>query len=97
MEDRVPMMTNEGLAIEIKNVQLAITDLKGTVAGMGSSFVTNEVNKLQIDAIQTQIDLIKSDLIAMRRSKWVQNTLSATLGAILAVLISYFVTHFGQK
>lgn len=48
--------------------------------------------KLEHEAIYTEIEDIKLEIDNMKKQKWVQNTLSAIFGAVLALLVSYAFT-----
>lgn len=88
-------VTNEGLAIEIKNLSLQIADLKSTVANSATTFISVPVFELRMKQIDLEILQIKSDISRSTSSRWVQNTLSAVLGAVLAILVGFFLTHLG--
>lgn len=45
--------------------------------------------KMEHDAIYVEIADVKRDVHALQKKTWIQNTLSAIMGAILALLISY--------
>lgn len=47
--------------------------------------------KMEHDAIYSEIEDLKSDIQLLKRKTWIQNTLSAILGAVLALLITYAV------
>lgn len=89
-------MTNEGLAIEIKNLSVQVSELKGVVINNASTYVNNEVFDLRMKELDTRIEIIKAELKALVRSKWIQNTLSAVLGASLSLLIAYFISNVGK-
>lgn len=89
-------VTNEGLAIEIKNLSVQIADLKASISASAASYVTKDVHDLQLKEIDMRIDIVKAELRQLMRSKWIQNTLSAVLGATLTVLIAHFITTLGR-
>lgn len=74
--------------------------LEGKLDGIASGFATHkdiEVAKqqarLEHDAIYEKIGSVEIEVHNLKKRNWVQNTLSAILGAILAILISYFFTN----
>lgn len=65
---------------------------------MGGNFATHkdievakEQAKLEHEAIYTEIGDVKADVQSLKKKTWIQNTLSAIFGAVLAFLISYAV------
>lgn len=45
--------------------------------------------KLEHEAIYAELEDIKDDINSLKKKTWIQNTLSAILGAILAMLTAY--------
>lgn len=45
--------------------------------------------KMEHEAIHSEIEDIKEDVKSLRKKTWIQNTLSAILGVILAMLTAY--------
>ena len=90
-------ITNEGLAIEIKNLSIQIADLKTTLASNASHYVNNEVFDLRMKELDARLDIIKAELREFKRSRWIQNTLSAILGVILSLLTTFFIYNIGSK
>lgn len=77
--------------------------LEGKLDGIASGFATHkdiEVAKSQAksehDLIYEKINDVEKDVASLRKRNWVQNTLSAILGAVLAILISYFFTNISR-
>ena len=63
---------------------------------MSSNFATHKdidvakaQSKLEHDAIYAEIGVVKEDVRNLQKKTWIQNTLSAVLGAVLALLIAY--------
>lgn len=48
------------------------------------------------ETLENDILDVKRDVGALQKQRWIQNTLSAVLGAILAILISYFFTNIAR-
>lgn len=94
VEDR-HMISNEGLAIEIKNLSLQIADLKSTVATTSTTFISVPVFELRMKQVDLEILQIKADIRKTSSNRWVQNSLSAIFGAVLAILVGFFFTHIG--
>lgn len=53
------------------------------------TLVTDERHKIDIQELRSEIEKINS-------KRWVQNTLSAILGSVLALLIAYFIQNIGR-
>ncbi len=51
--------------------------------------VAKEQARLEHEAVHAEIGTIRDDVQSLKKKTWIQNTLSAILGAILAFLISY--------
>lgn len=51
--------------------------------------IAKEQAKMEHDAIYVEIADVKKDVRALQKRTWVQNTLSAILGAVLALLTAY--------
>ena len=47
--------------------------------------------EMEHEAIHVEINSIKDDIKSLQKRTWIQNTLSAILGAILAMLVTYAV------
>lgn len=98
MDNRLDMsaITNEGLSIEIKNLSLQIADLKLNIANNTSTFVARDVYEIRAKQTDLKIFDIEQSIRKASASKWVQNTLSAILGAVLAILVTFFFTHLSN-
>lgn len=83
-------ITNEVLATEIKNLALQIADVKLAVANNASTYISHDVFELRMKEIDLRIREIDSNMRRITGSRWVQNTLSAILGAVLSLLVTYF-------
>lgn len=51
--------------------------------------VAKEQAKMEHEAIYAEIEDVKVDVQSLKKKTWVQNTLSAVFGAVLALLIAY--------
>lgn len=89
---------------ELKHDLKSSTDrLETKLDSIASGFATHkdiEVAKEQAqrehDAIYEKIDNVETDVLALRSKTWVHNTLSAILGAILTLLLAYFINTVGR-
>lgn len=85
----------------LKNELKSSTDrLEQKLDGIASGFATHkdievakEQARLEHEAIYDKIKMVEEDVQGLKKRNWVQNTLSAILGAVLAILISYFFTN----
>lgn len=89
----VTNMTNEGLAIEIKNLSVQIADLKAVIASNAADYIRKEVFELRmreydskIVGIELQIAEVKKET---KRVSWKSHTLTAIFTAALVMLVSY--------
>ena len=91
---------------EMKDMRQALeTKLDGIASGFATHKdigVAKGQAKLEHEAIYEKINEVEDDVISLRKEvkdevnflrkrNWVQNTLSAILGAILAVFVTYFI------
>lgn len=51
--------------------------------------VAKEQAKMEHEAIYSEIEDIKEDVRSLKKKTWIQNTLSAVFGAVLALLTAY--------
>ena len=51
--------------------------------------VAKQQAKLEHNAIYSELEDVKSDIQSLKKKTWVQNTLSAILGAVIALLVAY--------
>lgn len=51
--------------------------------------VSKQQAKLEHNAIYNELEDVKSDIQVLKKKTWVQNTLSAILGAVIALLVAY--------
>ena len=91
---------------EMKDMRQALeVKLDGIASGFATHKdieAAKEQAKLEHEAIYAKINEVEDDVISLRKEikdeinflrkrNWVQNTLSAILGAVLAVFITYFI------
>jgi hypothetical protein len=74
--------------------------LESKLDGIASGFATHkdievakEQAKTEHNAIYEKINDLELDISGLKKRNWVQNTLSAILGAVLTLLISYFFAN----
>lgn len=66
-----------------------IKELRQEVKDLGSTFIIKADYDKDINEIRNDISLIN-------KKRWIQNTLSAILGAILTLLIGFFIANVGR-
>ena len=54
-------------------------------------YVAKEQARLEHDAIYEKIRDVERDVLQLKKRNWVQNTLSAVLGAVITLLVAYFI------
>lgn len=88
----------ETIAYRLTQVENAVKELTKKLDGVISGFATHkdievakEQARLEHDAIYEKIGDVEQDVIALKKRTWVQNTLSAILGAVLTILIAYLI------
>jgi replicative superfamily II helicase len=70
----------------LNQVLIELKELKDDWREARTSFVT-------LDKHVEDIAEIKKDLAEIKGKRWIQNTLSAILGAVLTVLVGYFIAN----
>lgn len=78
--------TNEGLAVEIKNISVQIIELKALIASMSSDYVRKEIFELKIREIDLKIAEVEK---STRKANWRTHTLTAVFTAALVMLVTY--------
>lgn len=91
--------TPETIAYRLTQVEIAIKELTKKMDGLAMGFATHRdidgakaQAKLEHDAIYEKIADVEQDVLTLKRRNWVQNTLSAVLGVILTLLVTYVIT-----
>lgn len=86
-------MSNEGLAVEIKNLSVQIADLKAAIATQAADYIRKEVFELRIKDIDNQIAATNLKIAEVEKStkkaNWRTHTLTAVFTAALVMLVSY--------
>lgn len=85
-EDTNMAYTNEGLAVEIKNISVQIIELKALIASMSSDYVRKEIFELKIKEIDLKIAEVEK---STKKANWRSHTLTAFLTIISTLLITY--------
>lgn len=85
-EDNKMAYTNEGLAVEIKNISVQIIELKALIASMSSDYVRKEIFELKIKEIDLKIAEVEK---STKKANWRSHTLTAFLTIISTLLITY--------
>lgn len=78
--------TIKEVGIHIGYMREDLTDLKKVV----ESFTESAATKAELAALNKRVD-------SLERKRWIQNTLSAILGAVLAILIGFFFQNIGKQ
>lgn len=86
-------ISNEGLAIEIKNLSIQIADLKAVMSTQAADYIRKEVFELrmrEMDVKLKDLDLkITTVEKSSRKANWKSHTLTAIFTASLVMLVSY--------
>ncbi len=84
-----------GVRSELKEVH---SEVMKKLDGIASGFATHKdievakhQAKMEHDVIYEKIADVEREVTNIKRRNWVQNTLSAILGATLAILVAYFL------
>lgn len=88
--------TPETIAYRLTQVENAVKELTKKIDGVISGFATHkdieiakEQARLEHDTIYEKIADVEQDVLALKKRNWIQNTLSAILGSILTILLTY--------
>lgn len=79
-------ISNEGLAIEIKNISLQIIEVKSLITSISTDYVRKEIFELKIREIDLKIAEVEK---STKRANWRTHTLTAVLTAGFVMLVSY--------
>ena len=86
-------ISNEGLAIEIKNLSIQIADLKTVMATQAADYIRKEVFELRMREMDFKIKDLDLKITqcekSARRANWRTHTLTAVFTASLVMLVSY--------
>ena len=89
----MPQISNEGLAIEIKNLSIQIADLKAVMANQAADYIHKEVFELRMREYDTKIANIELQIAEVdksaRKANWRSHTLTAVFTAFLVMLVNY--------
>ena len=83
--------TNKGfqeIRADIKAVNIALQ-------GLSDSFVSQQKHEDDMTDVKKELGRVKKHIEDVEKSKWIQNTLSAVLGAVLSLLVAYFINNVG--
>lgn len=90
--------TPETIAYRLTKVEEAVKELGDKLERVVGGFATHkdievakEQARLEHDAIYEKIRDVERDVLQLKKRNWVQNTLSAVLGAVLTLLVAYFI------
>lgn len=86
-------MSNEGLAVEIKNLSVQIADLKAAIATQAADYIRKEIFELKIKDLDSKIAATNLKIVEVekstKRANWKSQTLTAIFTASLVMLVSY--------
>lgn len=86
-------ISNEGLAIEIKNLSIQIADLKTVMATQAADYIRKEVFELRMREMDVKIKDLNLKIVEVekssRKANWKSHTLTAIFTASLVMLVSY--------
>lgn len=95
------------IATELTYVKEALAEVLKKLDQMSNNYLTkNEATRLaqaekdqatlEHNRLEAKIDDVALDVAQLKKKSWVQNTLSAVLGAVLTLLIAYFLTDISR-
>lgn len=89
-------ITNDVLAakLDIVIVRLDKSDVK--LDNMDTKFISQAIYDVNMKEVDLRFKAIETLIKEMNHARWVQNSLSAILGAVLASLILFFFEHIGK-
>lgn len=86
-------ISNEGLAIEIKNLSIQIADLKAVMSTQAADYIRKEIFELKIKDLDSKIAATNLKIVEVekstKRANWKSHTLTAIFTASLVMLVSY--------
>lgn len=90
--------TPETIAYRLTKVEEAVKELGDKLERVVGGFATykdievaKEQARLEHDAIYEKIRDVERDVLQLKKRNLVQNTLSAVLGAVITLLMAYFI------
>lgn len=95
------------IATELTYVKEALAEVLKKLDQMSNNYLTKtEASRLaqaekdqatlEHNRLELKIDDVASDVLQLKKRTWVQNTLSAVLGAVLTLLVAYFLTDISR-
>lgn len=98
--------TPETIAYRLSQVEIAIKDLAKKMDNLAMGFATHrdvenakaqaklEHNAIyeRVNDVELEVKHVEQEVTQLKKRNWVQNTLSAVLGAILTLLVTYVIT-----
>lgn len=82
-------MTNETIAAKQDALAQRLEKMEVKLDSYAGNFITHEVFNLRLKELEIQIKALDVKLTELSRKRWVQNSLSAILGAVLTGLVGY--------
>ena len=86
-------ISNEGLAIEIKNLSIQIADLKTVMATQAADYIRKEVFELRMREMDVKIKDLNLKIVEVEKSSRKANWKSHTLTAMFSIFITLLITY----
>lgn len=86
-------LTNSERLVKLETL---MTQVLTEIKEMRTEMKTTSSLFVSVDKYVEDMEEIRTELAEINSKRWVHNTLSAILGAILTLLLSYFITNVGK-
>lgn len=80
------------MAVEIL-VKQALDEIKG----LRNDFSAATGSYVHVQKHEEDLSILKDEIRDIKAKRWIQNTLSAILGAVISLLIAYFIANIGTN
>lgn len=94
------MITNDVLAAKQDTLSAQLGELKATIDGFASTYARSDLLDLRFKEIDLQIAGIAKDIVKLQNRKnflgWLLPTVAAVLGALLTLLISFYISNVNK-
>lgn len=82
--------------VKLETILLQVVDeLQGIKKDLNEKYITKERYESDLEIVNASIKRTKGEVQEVNSKRWVQNTLSAIFGAIISLLIAYFIGNVG--
>lgn len=79
-----------------KSLSKKLDDIASGFATKDDLIVAQKAADKEHEIIYERIADAEKDILAIHSRRWVQNTLSAILGAVIAILVAFFLQNIGR-